>query len=242
MCDRASATTPTLLQRVNVAMQSCNGAERTQRATCTLQHANVQACPRATSDRVYSKPDMPINPNFHAFGAPLVYRQQEPNLQRKLDPKGHRARYLGPAEQHGCVYVLDLDIASTPIRITNIGVHIANHSSLTLQQESSLIQQCSPSTWSINPMAPPASSTSWLNTSRYRSHLTNSNELPSTKNSVLHKLNNYMIKVSVPSRPTLRFFVNFIEMLFARHTVLTHRLLQLTRSLIPQPMSYLRRS
>jgi hypothetical protein len=64
-------------------------------------------------------PDMPVNPTFHAFGAPMVYRQQEPNLQRKLDPKGHRARYLGPAEQHGCVYVLDLDIASTPTRITN---------------------------------------------------------------------------------------------------------------------------
>jgi len=64
-------------------------------------------------------PDMPTNPSFHAFGAPLIYRQQEPNLQRKLDPKGHRARYLGPAEQHGCVYVLDLDIASTPTRITN---------------------------------------------------------------------------------------------------------------------------
>jgi hypothetical protein len=62
---------------------------------------------------------MPIKPNFHAFGAPLIYRQQEPNLQRKLDPRGHRARYLGEAEQHGCVYVLDLDIASTPTRITN---------------------------------------------------------------------------------------------------------------------------
>jgi hypothetical protein len=64
-------------------------------------------------------PDMPIKPNFHAFGAPLVYRQQEPSLQRKLDPRGHRARYLGPAEQPGCVYVLDLDLASTPTRITN---------------------------------------------------------------------------------------------------------------------------
>jgi hypothetical protein len=64
-------------------------------------------------------PDLPINPTFHAFGAPLIYRQQEPNLQRKLDPRGHRARYLGPAEQHGCVYVLDLDLAATPIRITN---------------------------------------------------------------------------------------------------------------------------
>jgi hypothetical protein len=32
-------------------------------------------------------PDMPIKPTFHAFGAPLIYRQQEPNLQRKLDPE-----------------------------------------------------------------------------------------------------------------------------------------------------------
>jgi hypothetical protein len=64
-------------------------------------------------------PDLPINPIFHAFGAPLIYRQQEPNLQRKLDPRGHRARYLGQAEQHGCVYVWDQDLASTPIRITN---------------------------------------------------------------------------------------------------------------------------
>jgi nitroreductase len=44
-------------------------------------------------------PELPINPTFHAFGAPLLYRQQEPNLQRKLDARGHRARYLGPAEQ-----------------------------------------------------------------------------------------------------------------------------------------------
>ncbi len=64
-------------------------------------------------------PDLPINPTFHASGAPLIYRQQEPNLQRKLDPRGHRARYLGQAEQHGCVYVLDQDLASTPVRITN---------------------------------------------------------------------------------------------------------------------------
>ena len=67
----------------------------------------------------YWHPNMPMHPAFRAFGAPLVYRQQEPDRQRKLDPRGHRACYLGPAEQHGSDYVLDLDIKSTPVRITN---------------------------------------------------------------------------------------------------------------------------
>ena len=67
----------------------------------------------------YWHPNMPMFPAFRAFGAPLVYRQQEPDRQRKLDPRGHRACYLGPAEQHGSDYVLDLDIKSTPVRITN---------------------------------------------------------------------------------------------------------------------------
>ena len=67
----------------------------------------------------YWHPAMPAHPILHAFGAPLIYRQQEPGLQRKLDPRGHHARYLGPAEQHGSVYVLDLDLKNKPIRITS---------------------------------------------------------------------------------------------------------------------------
>ena len=67
----------------------------------------------------YWHPAMPAHPILHAFGAPLIYRQQEPGLQRKLDPRGHHARYLGQAEQHGSVYVLDLDLKNKPIRITS---------------------------------------------------------------------------------------------------------------------------
>ena len=35
---------------------------------------------------------------MHACGA--THRQQEPNLQRKLDPRRQHARCLGHAEQH----------------------------------------------------------------------------------------------------------------------------------------------
>jgi hypothetical protein len=40
---------------------------------------------------------MPMCTVMHAFfGA--THRQQEPSLQRKLDPRGRHARYLGQAE------------------------------------------------------------------------------------------------------------------------------------------------
>jgi hypothetical protein len=67
----------------------------------------------------YWHPAMPAHPILHAFGAPLIYRQQEPGLQRKLDPRGHHARYLGQGEQHGSVYVLDEDLKNKPVRITS---------------------------------------------------------------------------------------------------------------------------
>ena len=56
---------------------------------------------------------------MHALGAPLIYRQQETGLQRRLDSRGHNARCLGQTEQHGSVYVLDMDLKSRPVRITN---------------------------------------------------------------------------------------------------------------------------
>ncbi len=53
-----------------------------------------------------------------AFGAPLLYRQQEKSKQHKLDARAHPAIFLGFANDHGAVYVLDKAIKSSPIRMT----------------------------------------------------------------------------------------------------------------------------
>ena len=53
-----------------------------------------------------------------AFGAPLLYRQQEKSKQHKLDARAHPAVFLGFANDHGAVYVLDKAVKSSPIRMT----------------------------------------------------------------------------------------------------------------------------
>jgi hypothetical protein len=59
-----------------------------------------------------------------AFGAPLLYRQQavrEKSKQHsgKLDARAHPAIFLGFANDHGAVYVLDKATMSSPIRMTS---------------------------------------------------------------------------------------------------------------------------
>ena len=53
-----------------------------------------------------------------AFGAPLLCRQQEKSKQHKLDARAHPAVFLGFANDHGAVYVLDKAVKSSPIRMT----------------------------------------------------------------------------------------------------------------------------
>ena len=64
-------------------------------------------------------PAMPAHPILHALGTPLIYRQQETGLQRRLDSRGHNARCLGQTEQHGSVYVLAMDLKHKSISIAS---------------------------------------------------------------------------------------------------------------------------
>ncbi len=50
---------------------------------------------------------MPAHPMLHAFGALLIYRQQETGLQCKPGSRGHHAHNLRQPEQHGSICVLD---------------------------------------------------------------------------------------------------------------------------------------
>ena len=185
-------------------------------------------------------PDLPINPIFHAFGAPLIYRQQEPNLQRKLDPRGHRARYLGQAEQHGCVYVWDQDLASTPIRITNNVLRRTYREPLVVDIKAGVI--IDPEMLNFDLVYKSDGTTGIEHVlAEYKPilcHLRNLNELARTKNSALSGLNSCMIKVSALSRPTPRSSVNFIGKRFARLTAPTHRLANQTQSPTQLPVRH----
>ena len=65
-------------------------------------------------------PTMPTHPILHAFGAQLIYRQQETGLQRRPDSRGHHARCPGQSEQHGSVCVLDMDLNCVEILGSNL--------------------------------------------------------------------------------------------------------------------------
>ena len=57
-------------------------------------------------------------PRLTAFGTPLIYRHQEKARQHKLDPRGHRATFLGYANEFGTIYLIDRDAPGEPIRMT----------------------------------------------------------------------------------------------------------------------------
>ena len=64
---------------------------------------------------------------LHAFGALLIYRQQETGLQCKPGSRGHHARSLGQPEQHGSICVLDMDLKNGPVQIDNNDLNQTNH-------------------------------------------------------------------------------------------------------------------
>ena len=64
---------------------------------------------------------------LHAFGALLIYRQQETGLQCKPGSRGHHAHSLGQPEQHGSICVFDMDLKSGPVQIDNNDLNWTNH-------------------------------------------------------------------------------------------------------------------